>query len=247
VTTQPALPSEGVATAPVGTLTFLFTDIEGSTRLEQALGTTAYAPLRERHRAVLRAAFGAHGGTEEGTEGDSFFVVFPSARDAVAAAVEAQRALVAEPWPDGREIRVRMGMHAGDATRSGGSLVGLDINRAARIAAAANGGQIVVSETIRNLAGPGLPDDVSLRSLGSHRLKDLGEPQPLLQVVEVTRVLGALELGLDLDGPRPHVLLGARAPDDRPRGQTARRSSLACSMPPGRGLRRWRSRARPGA
>ena len=175
--------TEAVASPSVGTLTFLFSDIEGSTRLEQALGTGTYAPLRERHRALLRAAFAAHGGTEEGTEGDSFFVVFSSARDAVAAAVDAQRALATEAWPDGAQIRVRMGIHAGEASRSGGSLVGLDINRAARIAAAANGGQIVVSEAVGTLVGAGLPADASLRSLGSHRLKDLGEPQPLLQVL----------------------------------------------------------------
>ena len=165
------------------TQAFLFSDIEGSTRLEQDLGTAAYTPLLERHRALLRAAFEANGGTEEGTEGDSFFVVFGSARDALAAAVAGQRALGVEPWPPDAAIRVRMGLHAGEATRAGGSLVGLDINRAARIAAAANGGQIVVSETLRSLAGASLPDGVTLRSLGSHRLKDLGEPQPLHQVV----------------------------------------------------------------
>jgi predicted ATPase/class 3 adenylate cyclase len=168
---------------PTGTLAFLFSDIEGSTRLEQALGTLRYTPLLQRHRELLRAAFAAHAGTEEGTEGDSFFVVFPSAREAIAAAVEGQRGLGTETWPAGGEIRVRMGLHAGEATRAGGSLVGLDINRAARIAAAANGGQVVVSDAIRGLTGAGLPDGVSLRSLGSHRLKDLGEPQPLLQVV----------------------------------------------------------------
>ena len=168
---------------PAGTLAFLFSDIEGSTRLEQALGTARYTPLLQRHRKLLRAAFAAHAGTEEGTEGDSFFVVFPSARDAIAAAVEGQRALGAEAWPADGEIRVRMGLHAGEATRSGGSLIGLDINRAARIAAAANGGQVVVSDVVRGLTGAGLPEGVSLRSLGSHRLKDLGEPQPLLQVV----------------------------------------------------------------
>jgi len=165
-----------------GTLTFLFTDIEGSTRLEQALGTVAYAAILERHRDLLRAAFAAHGGFEQGTEGDSFFVVFASAREALAAAVEAQRAVGAEAWPPEAEIRVRMGLNAGETTKVGGSLVGLAINRAARIAAAGHGGQIVVSEAVRGLVGPDLPEGVGLRGLGSHRLKDLGEPQPLLQV-----------------------------------------------------------------
>jgi len=175
--------TEAAVAAPAGTLAFLFSDIEGSTRLEQAVGTGAYAKLRERHRALLRSAFAAHGGTEEGTEGDSFFVVFANAHDALAAAVDAQRALAAEPWPDGGTVRVRIGIHAGEATRSGGSLIGLAINRAARIAAAANGGQVIVSDVIQSLVGGSLPDGASLRSLGSHRLKDIGEPQPLLQVL----------------------------------------------------------------
>jgi predicted ATPase/class 3 adenylate cyclase len=171
------------AGTPAGTLTFLFSDIEGSTRLEQTLGTAAYTRVLERHRELLRAAFAAHGGAEEGTEGDSFFVVFGSAGDAIGAAVEGQRALAREPWPEDGEVRVRIGLHAGEAARSGGSLVGLDINRAARIAAAANGGQVVVSDAIRSLSEASLPDGVSLRSLGRHRLRDLGEPQPLHQVV----------------------------------------------------------------
>ena len=166
-----------------GTRTFLFTDIEGSTRLEQAIGTARYAEVRERHRTLLRGAFEAAGGVEQGTEGDSFFVVFPSASAGVRAAVDAQRAILAEPWPDDVSVRVRMGLHAGEAEEAGGSLVGLDINRAARIAAAANGGQIVASEAIRALVGTELPPGVSLRSLGSHRLKDLGEPQALSQVI----------------------------------------------------------------
>jgi predicted ATPase/class 3 adenylate cyclase len=166
-----------------GTRTFLFTDIEGSTRLEQQIGTSRYAEVRERHRALLRAAFEAHGGAEQGTEGDSFFVVFPNAGDGIAAAIAGQQALLAEAWPESVEVRVRMGLHAGEAEEAGGSLVGLDINRAARIAGAANGGQIVVSDTIRSLAGASLPADASLRPLGSHRLKDLRDPEPLAQVV----------------------------------------------------------------
>ena len=166
-----------------GTRTFLFTDIEGSTRLEQAIGTGRYAEIRERHRALLRAAFADAHGTEQGTEGDSFFVTFPSAGEGLAAAVAAQRSLLAEAWPDDVTVRVRMGLHAGEAQDAGGSLVGLDVNRAARIAAAANGGQIVASDAIRALAASDLPAGVTLRSLGSHRLKDLREPEPLSQVV----------------------------------------------------------------
>ena len=168
-----------------GTRTFLFTDIEGSTRLEQEVGTATYAVIRERHRELLRGAFLANGGVEQGTEGDSFFVVFPGARSALVAAIEAQRLLAAEPWPAGAAVRVRMGLHAGEVSLVGGSLVGLDINRAARIAAAANGGQVVVSDAIRGLVASDLPDGVSLRPLGSHRLKDLRAPEVLDQVVAV--------------------------------------------------------------
>ena len=147
-TTEPAMAADrSPVTAPRaaagGTATFLFTDIEGSTSLEERVGTARYAELRERHRALLRAAFGAHGGDEQGTEGDSFFVVFASAREAVAAAVDAQRALATEPWPDDAPVRVRMGLHSGEAGigRAAASS-GLDVNRAARIAAAGHGGQI---------------------------------------------------------------------------------------------------------
>jgi predicted ATPase/class 3 adenylate cyclase len=167
---------------PTGTVTFLFSDIEGSTRLEEAVGTEVYAQLRERHRAILRAAFDARAGVEQGTEGDSFFVVFSSARDAVAAAVDAQRALAAADWPAASIVRVRMGLHSGEAQLAGGSLVGIDINRAARIAAVANGGQIIASEATRALAGGSLPAGVSLRDLGQHRLKDLSAPEHLVQV-----------------------------------------------------------------
>jgi predicted ATPase/class 3 adenylate cyclase len=169
--------------APAGTQTFLFSDIEGSTRLLESLGSDAYKQVLERQAAIMRAAIEAHGGVEEGTEGDSFFVVFDSAVEAVKAAVEAQRALATEPWPPGVDVNVRMGLHAGEASTSAAGLVGLDVNRAARIAAAAHGGQVVVSETVRSLVTAELGDGISLRGLGSHRLKDLREPQPLCQVV----------------------------------------------------------------
>jgi len=168
--------------APSGTITFLFSDIEGSTRLEQGIGTARYAELRERHREILRSAFLVHGGAEQGTEGDSFFVVFGSAREAVAAAIEAQRALAVEPWPEDAPIRVRMGIHSGEAGMAGGTLVGLDINRAARIAAVAHGGQVLLSDATRALITSGLPDDVHLRDLGEHRLRDLAGPERLVQL-----------------------------------------------------------------
>jgi predicted ATPase/class 3 adenylate cyclase len=177
----PALDTEGLRGAG-GTLAFLFSDIEGSTRLEQAVGTAAYAQLRERHRDLLRAAFAAHGGVEQGTEGDSFFVVFGTAAEAIAAAAEAQRSIAAEAWPTDVAVRVRMGLNAGEATTAGGSLVGLAINRAARIAAVAHGGQVLVSEAIRGLAAGALTDELRLVDLGAHRLRDLQEPEHLYQL-----------------------------------------------------------------
>jgi predicted ATPase/class 3 adenylate cyclase len=188
-------------TGPAGTSTFLFTDIEGSTRLEQRVGTELYGQIRERHRAILRRAFTAHEGVEQSTEGDSFFVVFPSARHGVAAAVAGQRDLTAEPWPDDASVRVRMGLHTGEAQLAGGSLVGLDINRTARIAAVANGGQIVTSDATRALVDGSLPDGVALRDLGHHRLRDLGMPERLTQV--------------DADG-LPHDFPSLRSLDARP-------------------------------
>ncbi len=170
--------------APVrGTYTFLFTDIEGSTRLESAIGRDRYAELRERHRAILRAVWDATGGREQGTEGDSFFVVFPEAPTAIQAAVEGQRALAAEPWPDDAPIRVRMGLHSGGAELSGESYVGLSINRAARIAAVAHGGQILASGLVRDQLTDHPVVGVSLRDLGDHRLRDLGSSVRLVQVV----------------------------------------------------------------
>ena len=165
-----------------GTFTFLFSDIEGSTRLEQRVGTARYGELRERHRAILRGVFAANDGIEQGTEGDSFFVVFASARAAVAAAVAAQRQLAAESWPEGEAVRVRIGLHSGEAELAGDSLVGLDINRAARIASVGHGGQILLSEATRALVQGHLPADVRLRDLGAYRLKDLLGPEHVVQV-----------------------------------------------------------------
>jgi class 3 adenylate cyclase len=152
----------GAPPASGGVVPFLFSDIEGSSRLLDELGPAAYTPVLERHRAILRAAFARHGGREQGTEGDSFFVIFDSAREAVLAAVESQRDLAAEPWPEGVEVLVRMGLHAGEASASAGGFIGLDIHRAARIAASAHGGQIVVSDAVRTLTADDLVTDVSL-------------------------------------------------------------------------------------
>jgi predicted ATPase/class 3 adenylate cyclase len=167
---------------PTGTLTFLFSDIEGSTRLVQVLGA-GYPGVLERHQALLRAAFDEAGGVEVATEGDSFFVVFRSALAAVGAAAAAHRALAAEPWPDDSGgVRVRMGLHTGEAILGGDNYVGLDVHRAARIGAAAHGGQIIISDMTRGLVAGSLPPDLSLRDLGEHRLKDIDEAERLFQV-----------------------------------------------------------------
>jgi predicted ATPase/class 3 adenylate cyclase len=167
---------------PVGTVTFLFTDIEGSTGLVQELGDRFGAVL-ETHHAILRRAISAHHGVEVSTEGDAFFAVFPSAVEAVNATVAGQRELAATEWPDGVSIGVRMGLHTGQAELGGDNYVGVDVNRAARIAAAGHGGQVVLSSTTRALVEAALPDDMLLRDLGQHRLKDLRAPEHLHQLV----------------------------------------------------------------
>ena len=187
-----------MAILPQGTVTFLFTDIEGSTGLVQALGP-GYGAVLERHQALLRDAFRA--GVEVGTEGDSFFVAFPSATDAVAAAAAGQLALAAEPWPDGHPVRVRMGLHTGQASTGADGYVGFDVHRAARIAAAGYGGQVLLSESTHALVHRDLPDGVIVRDLGPHRLKDLTVPERIFQLV-----VG----GLDDDFPALRTLDSSR-------------------------------------
>ena len=134
---------------PTGTITFLFSDIEGSTRLVTEAGPAVFRDLLEKHNALLRTAFAAHAGTERGTQGDSFLVMFPDAREAAAAAVEAQRAITEHAWPATAPVRVRMGLHTGLGILGGDDYVGLDVNRAARIANAAHGGQVLLSDPRR--------------------------------------------------------------------------------------------------
>ena len=166
---------------PVGTLTFLFTDIEGSTRLLDQLGDR-FPEALEAHHAILRQAISANQGHEVSTEGDAFFAVFPSAVDAVRATAEAQQALAAAEWPNGLPVRVRMGLHTGEGVLGGDNYVGVDVNRAARIAAAGHGGQVVISDATRALVQSKLPEGVELRDLGEHRFKDLREPEHLHQL-----------------------------------------------------------------
>ncbi|MDQ4036459.1 MAG: adenylate/guanylate cyclase domain-containing protein [Chloroflexota bacterium] len=169
-----------MATLPQGTVTFLFTDIEGSTRLVQTLGSS-YREVLETHQLLLRQAFAS--GVEVATQGDSFFVVFESASEAVAAAVAAQRSLASRPWPRDVVVRVRIGLHTGQGTLGADSYVGFDVHRAARIAAAGHGGQVLLSETTRALVRRELPAGVTVRDLGEHRLKDLALPERIFQLV----------------------------------------------------------------
>ena len=157
---------------PAGTLTFLFSDIEGSTRHLQDLGP-AWTGALDDHHSLMREAIAEHGGTEVVNEGDSFFAVFPTAADAVMAALAAQRSSAPILGPGGAAVRVRMGLHTGSATIAGGSYAGLDVNRAARIMAAAHGGQVLLSEVTRALAATALGEGLTTRDLGEHRLKDL--------------------------------------------------------------------------
>ncbi|MDQ2713634.1 MAG: tetratricopeptide repeat protein [Chloroflexota bacterium] len=167
---------------PTGTVTLLFTDIEGSTQLLQRLGERYVSVLAE-CRHLLRTAFQRWNGHEIDTQGDAFFVAFARATDAVSAAVDAQRALASHPWPEGSAVRVRMGLHTGEPVLAAEGYVGMDIHRAARIMSAGHGGQVLLSETTRNLVEQHLPDDVSLRDMGEQRLKDVPRPDHLFQLV----------------------------------------------------------------
>ncbi|MGD0123697.1 MAG: adenylate/guanylate cyclase domain-containing protein [Candidatus Limnocylindrales bacterium] len=167
---------------PTGTVTFLFTDIEGSTKLLQALGA-AYPDVLSQHHRLLRGAVERAGGVPIGTEGDSLFAAFDSPVAAVSAAVAAQRAMAGASWPGGTPVRVRMGLHTGEGLVRDGTYVGLDVHRAARIAAVGHGGQILMSDSTRALAEHGLPSGVQLRDLGRHRLKDLAQPERIYETV----------------------------------------------------------------
>src|SRR3954466_11521112 len=166
-----------MAELPTGTVTLLFSDIEGSTRQLRRVGD-AYADLLAQHRRLLGEAFTRHRGVVVDDEADSFFVAFASAKHAVAGAAAVQRALADHDWPGGEEVRVRMGLHTGEPHAVEGRYVGLDVHHAARVMAVAHGGQVLVSETTRTL----LESETRVRDLGEHRLKDIATPQRLYQL-----------------------------------------------------------------
>jgi predicted ATPase/class 3 adenylate cyclase len=191
----PTFPSTPVSTArilraefhspivlTIETLTFLFTDVEGSTALLARLGANAYARALGEHHAIVRGALAAHGGTEEGTRGDSFFATFTSPSACIAAVLDMQHQLADQEWPAGEQLRVRMGVHVGEAAAESTGLVGYEVHRAARIGAVAHGGQVLLSSAAAGLVEDSLPRDATLRDLGTHRLKDLGRPETLFQL-----------------------------------------------------------------
>jgi len=166
---------------PTGTVTFYFSDIEGSTRLIQQLGDR-YPEVLLAHHTIQREALRANHGHELRTEGDSFFIVFDSALNACAGAAAVQKALSDYRWPDSGQVRVRIGLHTGEATLVGNEYLGLEVHRAARIASSAHGGQVLISETTRALAEHALPPGLTIKDLGMHRLKDLGRAERLFQL-----------------------------------------------------------------
>lgn len=168
---------------PTGTVTFLFTDIEGSTDLLQHLGDRRYQDLLETYRGVLRAVFENRGGTQVDERGEEFFFVFQRAKEAVTAAVEAQRRVTALTSPEAPSIRYRIALHTGEPISTGTLYVGIDVHRAARICAAGHGGQILLSQTTTDLVRSELPPQTEIRELGEHRLKDLQRPERLYQVI----------------------------------------------------------------
>ena len=164
------------------TFTFLFTDIEDSTALLRRLGEGLYAQVLADHHSLIRSGLAAHDGREVDTQGDAFFAVFSSPTACMAAVTQMQRALAAHSWPAGEHVRVRMGVHTGEAERTAAGLVGLDVHRAARVAAAGYGGQVLLSETAAALVRDALPAGAALTDLGVHRLKDLGRPERIFQL-----------------------------------------------------------------
>ncbi|HYY31985.1 MAG TPA: response regulator [Gaiellaceae bacterium] len=163
---------------PTGTVTFLFTDLEGSTPIAHRLGDEWHG-LLVAHRNLVRTAVADSGGAEIDVRGDEFFVAFEHAAAAASAAIAAQRALSTHPWPEGAELRARMGMHTGHAIFEDEDYLGVDVHRAARICFAGHGGQILASEATHAL----LPDELERRDLGTYRLRGLPEPERIFQVV----------------------------------------------------------------
>src|SRR5215475_8415938 len=181
--------------------------MEGSTALVQRLGEGLYTQLLADHHSLIRSGLAAHDGKEVDTQGDAFFAVFSSPRACVAAAMETQRALEAHAWPAGEHVRVRMGVHTGEASKTATGLVGLDVHRAARVAAVGYGGQVLLSETAAALVRDALPPGAGLTDLGVHRLKDMGRPERIFQLQAA---------GLQAEFPPLHSLGNPALPNNLP-------------------------------
>lgn len=175
---------------PSGTLTLLFTDIEGSTELLQRLGDARYAEVLAEYGRLLRVAFTNAGGREAGTSGDAVLGVFYRAKDALAAAISAQRTITAHRWGEGVGLRVRMGLHTGEPVEAAGEYAGLDVHRTVRICGAGHGGQILLSVATAALVKEALPPGVSLCDLGLHRLESFQEPERVFQVLHPDLLAG---------------------------------------------------------
>jgi len=222
---------------PIGTVTFLFSDIEGSTGLVQTLDVTTYREVIEQHHRLIRSALSGHGGAERGTQGDAFLVVFRDAPSAITAAVAAQHSLAAATWPAGVRVRVRMGLHSGAGIPGGDDYIGVDINRAARIASAAHGGQVLISDSTRALAERTLPQGVGLRDVGEHHLKGLDLPERLFQLTiegldSEFPPLRTVQVGKDHLPARMTSFVGRRADLDQLR-QLLGRNRLITLIGPG--------------
>ena len=168
---------------PAGTVTFVFSDIEGSTSLLKRLGDAEYANLLAIHRRLVRDIFGAHDGLEIDTQGDAFFYSFVRARQAVTAAVDLQRAHAKATWPSSLHVLVRLGLHTGEPAVGDEGYTGLDVVRASRIAAVGIGGQTLLSDATRAIVAGDLGDGVTLNSLGERQLKDIDRPEPLFELL----------------------------------------------------------------
>jgi class 3 adenylate cyclase len=235
------MPFEIMADLPTGTVTFLFTDIEGSTRLLQALGQK-YRAVQEQHAQIMRDAIKEDQGHEIRTEGDSFFVAFRSPVQAVRAAIAAQRGLTDHTRLHGSQLRVRMGLHTGEGEAGGDDYVGIDVNRAARIAAG-HGGQVLLSDATRTLVASSLPEGVRVRTLGSYRLKDLPRPERLHQLEirglpSVFPPLRALDVRRAHLPPEATTFIGRRAELQTLAGLLAERRLVTLTGPGGSGKSR---------
>jgi class 3 adenylate cyclase len=197
-----------MTTLPSGTVTFVFSDIEGSTAHLKRLGDR-YPELLSAHRQIVRNVFELHGGVEIDTQGDAFFFAFARARDAVAAAAEVQREHLRHDWPGGAEVRVRMGLHTGEPAVGDEGYHGVDVVRAARLSATGKGGQVLLSETTRALLGSALPDGISVRAVGERHLKDMDEPERVYQLA-----IDGVDVGAE-EAPPPESGAAERSPGDQ--------------------------------